>query len=457
MAEQTYTVKAGDTLSKVASQFGVSLNQISGYKSGDPNKIGVGETLRIATQPPAPVNTVNATNLGQNQFVVPPVPPVTGYDGLIKSSQAAITTLTPEVDKGKTDIQTKYDRLGQLPTERADGYKESGVYDKQAEYNRMVNTINQKELGYQTRIDKIRNENPTGQLTEGQQIAIDKLGKDWAIEKAALSISAAFAKDDYTTAKQIVDDRIDAETEGLKNELEGLKFFYSENQDRLTDERKQILEFQIAQVEEEKAQKEEVLSQIGAIQLAAAENGAPADVIVGIGKATDLTTAITKAGSWVDQTIDRKGTSGGGSSLIDLAPEDERILAGAGFSTADIKDIQKSVAEFGIEATINALSTDAQKAAVRKVYNVAEGETMYTPEKINTAATMKKAQSWLKANFTEQEIIKKARDAGVGSRRFWFDKSDSEVLAEYLNSEKARQEYVDYLTETARSAGRLQE
>lgn len=457
MAEQTYTVKAGDTLSKVASQYGVSLNQISGYKSGDPNKIGVGETLRIATTPPAPVNTVNATNLGQNQFVVPPTPPTTAYDGLIKSSQAAITTLTPEVDKGRTDIQTKYDRLGQLPTERADGYKESGVYDKQAEYNRMVNTINQKELGYQTRIDKIRNENPTGQLTEGQQIAIDKLGKDWAIEKAALSISAAFAKDDYTTAKQIVDDRIDAETEGLKNELDGLKFFYSENQDRLSDERKQILEFQIAQVEDEKAQKEEVLSQIGAIQLAAAENGAPADVIVGIGKATDLTTAITKAGSWVDQTIDRKGTGGGGSSLIDLAPEDERILAGAGFSAADIKDIQKSVAEFGIDATINALSTEAQKAAVRKVYNVAEGETMYTPEKINTAATMKKAQSWLKANFTEQEIIKKARDAGVGSRRFWFDKSDSEVLAEYLNSEKARQEYVDYLTETARSAGRLQE
>lgn len=458
MAEQTYTVKAGDTLSKVASQYGVSLNQISGYKSGDPNKIGVGETLRIATTPMAPANTVNATNLGQNQFMVPPVPPTTAYDGLIKSSQAAITTLTPEVDKGKTDIQTKYDRLGELPTERADGYKESGVYDKQAEYSRMVNTINQKELGYQTRIDKIRNENPTGQLTEGQQIAMDKLGKDWAIEKAALSISAAFAKDDYTTAKQIVDDRIDAETEGLKNELDGLKFFYSENQDRLTDERKQILEFQIAQVEDEKAQKEEVLSQIGAIQLAAAENGAPSDVIVGIGKATDLTTAITKAGSWVDQTIDRKGDgSGGGSGTVPITAEDKRILTGAGFSTQDITDLQKAVAEFGIEATINGLSNDTQKAAVRKVYNMGEAETMYTPEKINTAATQKKAQSWLKTNYTEQQIIKMARDAGVGSRKFWFDKSDSEVLEEYMNSEKARQEYVDYLTETARSAGRLKE
>ena len=248
MAEQTYTVKAGDTLSKIASNYGVNISDISGYASGDPNKIGVGETLRVATRDIAPANTIAAPNLNQTPYKVPPVAPVTGYDGLIKSSNAAITDLTPKVDADKANIQTKYDRLGQLSSERADGYKKEGVYTKQAAYNQMVNTINQKELGYQTRIDKIRNENPTGQLSEGQQIAMDKLSKDWAIEKAALSISAAFAKDDYTTAKAIVDDRIDAETEGLRNELEGLKYFYPENKDQLSDERKNLLEFQISQI-----------------------------------------------------------------------------------------------------------------------------------------------------------------------------------------------------------------
>lgn len=45
-----YTVKPGDTLSGIAKAQGVDMSAISGYKSGDPNKIGVGETLTIAQQ-----------------------------------------------------------------------------------------------------------------------------------------------------------------------------------------------------------------------------------------------------------------------------------------------------------------------------------------------------------------------------------------------------------------------
>lgn len=275
MAQQSYTVKAGDTLSKVASQYGVTLSDITGYKSGDPNKIGVGENLTINTRDIPPANTVDATNLNTQPYKVPPVAPVTGYDGLIKSSEAAITNLGTTVDQGKTDIQSKYTRLGQLPSEQADAYKKEGVYDKRGAYNNAVNTINQKELAYQARIDKIRNSNPTGQLESGQSIQIDQLTKDWAVEKAALSISAAFLKDDYELAKSIVDDRISAETEGLKNELAGLEFFYTQNYNNLTDEKKNLLEFQMTQIADEKKAKEDVLSQIGAIQLAAAENGAP--------------------------------------------------------------------------------------------------------------------------------------------------------------------------------------
>ncbi len=63
MAEQLYTVKPGDTLSKIASQYGVNITDVSGYASGDPNKIGVGENLKIATRAVPPANTINATDL----------------------------------------------------------------------------------------------------------------------------------------------------------------------------------------------------------------------------------------------------------------------------------------------------------------------------------------------------------------------------------------------------------
>lgn len=44
---QTYEVKKGDTLTAIAKKFGVSLNEISGYRSGDPNLIYPGEKLTI--------------------------------------------------------------------------------------------------------------------------------------------------------------------------------------------------------------------------------------------------------------------------------------------------------------------------------------------------------------------------------------------------------------------------
>lgn len=458
MAQQTYTVKQGDTLSKVASSYGVSLSDITGYASGDPNKIGIGENLTINTRDIPPANTINATNLNSQPYKVPPTTPTTAYDGLIKSSEAAITGLETDVNKDKESIKGKYTRLGQLPTEQADAYKKEGVYDKRGAYNNAVNTINQKELAYQTRIDKIRNSNPTGALEEGQNIEIDRLTKDWAVEKAALSISAAFLKDDYELAKSIVDDRISAETDGLKNELAGLEFFYSQNYNSLTDEKKKVLEFQIQNIQDEKAAKENALKEIGAIQLAAAENGAPSSVIVGIGKAADLTQAISAAGSWIDQTIDRKG-GGSGSGTVDLAPEDERILTGAGFSKEDIKDLQTYVAKNGVSAALSAKNSDGtpmfsvqQVAAIKKVYSVNDSD-FFTKESINELVTADVAKTWLEEKYADDNsgLEDLARSQGFAS---WW-KTKSREKSNFLSSDKARQYVIDQYIQKARDAGLL--
>lgn len=46
-SSKTYTVQSGDTLSGIAAKFGVSTSQISGYRSGNPNIIYPGEVLVI--------------------------------------------------------------------------------------------------------------------------------------------------------------------------------------------------------------------------------------------------------------------------------------------------------------------------------------------------------------------------------------------------------------------------
>lgn len=47
MATQTYKVNAGDSLSAIAKRYGVKISDITGYKSGDPNRIQTGENLTI--------------------------------------------------------------------------------------------------------------------------------------------------------------------------------------------------------------------------------------------------------------------------------------------------------------------------------------------------------------------------------------------------------------------------
>lgn len=48
-----YKIKKGDTLGAIAKQYGVGLSDISGYRSGNPDKIYEGETIKIGATPKA--------------------------------------------------------------------------------------------------------------------------------------------------------------------------------------------------------------------------------------------------------------------------------------------------------------------------------------------------------------------------------------------------------------------
>lgn len=328
MAQQTYTTKAGDTLGAIAAQYGVNLGDITGYRSGDPNKIGVGENLSIATRDIPKASTINADNLGADPYKVAPPTPKTGYAGLIETSNAVVADLKPKVKEGAEEITGVYDKLGEQNKKRVGLYDSEGVYDKEKAYKEATNLMTSKDLAYRRKIEKIREENPTGQLQAGQQIAIEQVERDWAREKADLAVIAAAARDDWTTAKGIIDDKVNAETEDLTTELAGLQFFYSQNFNSLTDAQKTLLLQQTSVVENDLADKRSRLAEVGSIQLAAAQNGAPASTIIAIGNASDTTSAIAAAGAYLDT---RKGGASG-VSFSDSQIADGAAAAGVGLS-----------------------------------------------------------------------------------------------------------------------------
>jgi hypothetical protein len=135
---------------------------------------------------------------------------------------------------------------------------------------------------------------------------------------------------------------------------------------------------------------------------------------------------------------------------VKLAPEDIRDLTGAGFSTSDISSIQRDVDEFGIDAVLEGMTDQRQIAAIQNAYGV---QAQVTAEQIDSLTTQKEAQVAIEKAFTDDEIEQMAIDAGFARKLL----SRAKERENYLNSERARQDYIDILTEQYRTSGQLAE
>lgn len=139
----------------------------------------------------------------------------------------------------------------------------------------------------------------------------------------------------------------------------------------------------------------------------------------------------------------------GDSANEELTDEDKRTLRGAGMTAEEIADIPKSVNEFGIDAVLKEL--DGRKAsAVKSVFNVQE---QVTRDSIESTVTKKTAQEGLQSTYTDAELSELARANGYS---MWFTGDEGEV-EEFLNSDKAKELYVDLLEKQYRDAGMLSE
>lgn len=139
----------------------------------------------------------------------------------------------------------------------------------------------------------------------------------------------------------------------------------------------------------------------------------------------------------------------GGSSTSELTAEDKRTLIGAGFTNAEIEDIPRAIADFGIDAVVSELDT-RKASALKKVYN---SQDPLTVDKIQSTVTQKVAQDGLKKAYTDEELVKLARDNGFAQ----FFSGDEGEVEDFLNSDKAKELYTELLVQQYRDAGMLSE
>lgn len=167
---QEYIVQPGDTINTIAQRLGVPPASISGFKSGNPNKIAVGEKLNVSASPAAPTTKV-ATPLPQNPTAMTGQP-----------SEPTPTGKTPFQNVMDTYTQVYQELgLGNLKTRYSDALKQ--VDEIQKELNDKITEVNSNPwLSSQSRsdqIDKLK-EKFTPRLDAATHLAqlVDSLAKE---------------------------------------------------------------------------------------------------------------------------------------------------------------------------------------------------------------------------------------------------------------------------------------
>lgn len=417
---QTYSVQAGDSLSSIAQKYGTTASNITGYRSGNPNLIYPGENLTVTkgpanpaqTTPPAPLptgpaNTVGASNLTVTPYVTPSPQASTATAGLLalaKNTSDKINQLQPVVDQGKTDITAISNKLAQEPSQQNALYESSGVNADNVAVQDTQTKIDSLDTNYQAQIDQVKNSNPTGQLSTGQQIQLNAITKDYASAKANLSIVLSTQQGNYTRAKSLVDAKITAETDALKQQLSTLTNFYNENYSQLTTAQKDLVTQQTNILTQQLSDTKSTLSTIGTIQIDAAKGGAPASVIEAIGNASDVTTATTLAGEY----LEKANTAANSSTITEggyrfTKTSLNKGASKAGLNSTDFAALDPDVKNFFIN------NTAAAKAYTSAVSSVKNGED---PQKyvdqINSSNLPTDVQSYLTSQLTSISPTKKS-------------------------------------------------
>lgn len=318
----------------------------SGTTTDQANAPGIAEHSGFQTMPAvqAPVNSMPAEQLGTNPstystFFPPPSASSNLSETAIASKDSYLANLAKEADvakanqtQSKTTLADVFAKISGQASKKADLYDSGGINQDQKDIDELTSTIESRGRAYDKQIEDIQSNNPEGKLASGVTNEVNRVSRQKAGELADLAIVLNAKTRNFTTAKSIIDTKVDAETEDLKNKLSGLEFFYNENAATLSDDQKTLLGDKIDAANREYAAAKDTRTLIGNVQLEAAKNGAPVSIVRAIGAATDQESAMTAAGGY----LKAQNAAGAAYSAADARTVNQ---AGLGSATQRTKDV----------------------------------------------------------------------------------------------------------------------
>lgn len=157
--------------------------------------------------------------------------------------------LTPKVtnrDIGLEQLATLLDKQGTKTQRFNEVAEESKLFESEQAYRDAQAEEARIDRQYENRLRQMR-EGAVGMSEGALQAQEYELGRKRSQEKADLAIVTAARLGDYNTAQSIVEQKIDAEFEPIKDQIATLEKFLTLNQDDLTESEKILLQAQIDQ------------------------------------------------------------------------------------------------------------------------------------------------------------------------------------------------------------------
>jgi len=216
----------------------------------------------------------------------------------VVEAKAAKDSALADVNKANLDL------AGQSKKQDEYFVAEGGdVARKQAD--EYTSQIEAEQLATRRAVDELKL-NPNGLSAAGLQTQINELNTKSISKQADLAILQNAALRKYDTASAIASRKVAAETDYLKAALETKKLIYEDNKDAFTIAEQRQIDANIKA--EERAYNETVKAKtdINDILVLAATNGASKSVIDKISASTTKAEAVTAAGSWMSDPLDKE-------------------------------------------------------------------------------------------------------------------------------------------------------
>ena len=213
--------------------------------------------------------------------------------------QQKINDREAEQNVARGELANIYSELGVQGQSRIQAQEDAGISQKQIDLDEINNQIESTSLAIRRQIEDLSNQGLTDVQKSQKAREIERQG---AKEMADLSIIQNARNRNLLTAQTLVDQKIELETEDLKNRFNAIKFFYDENKEFLNEEDKRA--FAKAEKEADREYTESYadkkLVENTKLQMlhSANEQGAPVAVLSAIQGAKTAGEAINAAGRY---------------------------------------------------------------------------------------------------------------------------------------------------------------